>query len=120
MREYSRQLMLFTEASLADDSPSVWLVTKKERTMPVTCGQNFRGWSETLNRVGLSLKTYLASSVSRLMTFAPIWSIKATKSGFGILKLRVSELNTEENASFCGALQMLIATEARQAKNVTR
>ena len=100
MREYSRQLMLFTEASLADDSPSVWLVTKKERTMPVTCGQNFRGWSETLNRVGLSLKTYLASSVSRLMTFAPIWSIKATKSGFGILKLRVSELNTEENASF--------------------
>ena len=118
MRGYSRQLMLFTEASLV--SPSAWQVTKKGRTMPVTSGRNFRDWSETLDHVGLLLKTYLEYSVSQLMTFAPIWSIKATKSGFGILKLRVSELNTEENASFCGALQMLIATEARQAKNVTR
>ena len=94
MRESQRQLMLFTEDSPADDSPSAWQETKKGRTIPVTCGQNFRGWSETLDRVGLSLKMYLEYSLSRLTQYAPIWSVKATKSGYGILKLRVSVQNT--------------------------
>ena len=81
MRESSRQLTLFTEDFLADDSHSVWQETRKGKTIPVTSGQNFRGWSESLDRVGLSVKTYLEYSVSRLTQFAPIWSVKATKLG---------------------------------------
>ena len=42
MRESSRQLMLFMEASLADDSRSVWQETKKGRTIPVISGRSFR------------------------------------------------------------------------------
>ena len=81
MREFPQQLTLFTEVSLAYDSRSVWQETKKGRTIPVTSGQNFRGWSESLDRVGLSVKTYLEYSVSRLTQFAPIGSVKATKLG---------------------------------------
>ena len=100
MRESSRQLMLFTEASLADDSRSVWQETKKGKTIPVISGQNFRGWSKSLDRVGLSVKMYLEYSVSRQTQFVPIWSVKGTKLGFGIMKLRVSERNTEGSVSF--------------------
>lgn len=100
MRESSRQLMLFTEASLADDSHSVWQETKKGKTIPVISGRNFRGWSEKLDRVGLSVKTYLEYSVSRQTQYVPIWSVKATKSGFGILKLRVSVRDTGEKEYF--------------------
>ena len=99
MREFPQQLTLFTEVSLAYDSRSVWQETKKGRTIPVTSGRNFRGWSERLDRVGLSVKTYLEYSVSRLTQFAPIWSVKGTKSGYLIMKLRVSERNTEGNVS---------------------
>ena len=100
MRESSRQLMLFTEASLADDSRSVWQETKKGKTIPVISGRSFRGWSETLDRVGLSVKMYLEYSVSRQTQFVPIWSVKGTKLGFGIMKLRVSERNTEGSEYF--------------------
>ena len=89
MRESSRQLTLFTEDFLADDSHSVWQETRKGKTIPVISGLNFRGWSEKLDRIGLSVKTYLESSVSQQTQFVPIWSMKATKSGFGIMKLRV-------------------------------
>ena len=99
MREFPQQLTLFTEVSLADDSRSVWQETKKGRTIPVTSGQNFRGWSESLDRVGLSVKTYLEYSVSRQTQFAPIWSVKATMSGYLIMKLRVSERNTGGSVS---------------------
>ena len=97
MRESSRQLMLFTEVSPADDSRSVWQETKKGKTIPVISGRNFRGWSESLDRVGLWVKTYLEYSVSRQTQFVPTWSVKATKSGYLIMKLRVSERNTDEN-----------------------
>lgn len=100
MREFPQQLTLFTEVSLADDSHSVWQETKKGRTIPVISGLNFRGWSESLDRVGLSVKTYLEYSVSQLTQFVAIWSVKGTKSGFGIMKLRVSERNTEGSVSF--------------------
>ena len=99
MRESSRQLMLFMEASLADDSRSVWQETKKGKTIPVISGRNFRGWSESLDRVGLSVKTYLEYSLSRQTQFVPIWSVKATKSGYLIMKLRASERNIEGNVS---------------------
>jgi len=89
----SEQLTLFTEASHV--SPLAWLETKKAKTTPVTCGRNFRAWSETLNRVGYSLKTYLVSCVSRLTMFVPIWSVKATMSGYSIMKLRLSVQNID-------------------------
>ena len=98
MREFSQQLTLFTEGSLVN--PSAWQETKKAKTMPVTCGRNFRAWSENLNRVGYLLKTYLEYCVSRLTMFAPIWNVKATASGYGILKLRLSVRNTDGNECF--------------------
>lgn len=93
MRELSmnQQLMLFTEDSLAEASPLAWLETKKGKTTPVISGRSFRAWSESLDRVGLSLKTYLEYCVSQQMTYAGTWSVKTTASGFGIMKLRLSE-----------------------------
>ena len=88
-------------------SPSAWLETKKGKTTPVTCGRSFRDWSEKLNRVGSSLKTYLEYCVSQQMTYAGTWSVKVTQSGYGILKLRLClwratrpERNTGEKESF--------------------
>lgn len=98
MWESPQQLMLFTEDSLV--SPSAWLETRKDKTTRGIYGRNFRGWSMSLNLVGLSLKTFLVSSTSRLTQFAKTWSVKTTASGFGILKLRLSALNTEEKESF--------------------
>ena len=100
MREYSKQLTLFTEDFPAEVSPSAWQETKKGKTTAVTCGLNFRGWSESLNRVGSLVKTYLEYSVSQRTMYAPIWSVRATQSGYGIMKLRLSERNTGENEYF--------------------
>ena len=99
MQEYPRQLTLFTEDFPASNGHSVWQETKKGKTIPVISGLNFRAWSETLDRIGLLVKTYLEYSVSRQTQFVPIWSVKGTKLGFGIMKLRVSERNTEGNVS---------------------
>ena len=46
----------------------------------------------------LSLFSGIQYSVSRQIQFAPTWSVKATKSGYLIMKLRVSVRNTEGNA----------------------
>ena len=100
MREYSRQLMLFMEDFLADDSRSVWLESRKGQVIPVTSGRSFRGWSGSLDRVGYWLKTYLEYSSSRRTGYAPTWSVKATVSGFGIMKLRLSAHHTEGNEYF--------------------
>lgn len=100
MRESPRQLMLFTEDFLAEVSPSAWQETSGGKTTNVTCGRSFRGWSEKLDRVGSWLKTYLEYCVSQQTTYAGTWSVRATASGFGIMKLRLSERTTEENASF--------------------
>ena len=89
----SRQLTLFTEDSLA--SPSPWLVSRKDGTTIDTYGLNFRGWSEKLGRFGWLLRTYLESCTLPLTTYARTWSVSATKSGFGILKLRLSERSTD-------------------------
>ena len=100
MREYSRQLMLFMEDFLADDSRSVWLESRKGQVIPVTSGRSFRGWSGSLDRVGYWLKTYLEYSSSRRTGYAPTWSVKATVSGFGIMKLRLSEHRTDGSGCF--------------------
>ena len=92
----SQQLMLFTEDSLDPASPSPWLVTGRDGTTLGSCGLSFRGWSEKLARVGLLLRTYLESSPLPPTTSARIWSVSATASGFGILKLWLSARRTGE------------------------
>lgn len=89
------QLTLFTEDSLDHANPSPWLVTRKDGTTLGSCGLSFRGWSERLARVGSWLRTYLASFPLPPMTSARIWSVSATASGFGILKLWLSGHPTE-------------------------
>lgn len=93
----SRQLTLFTEDSLDHANPSPWLVTGKDGTTIDSCGLSFRGWSERLARVGSWLRTYLASFPLPPMTSARIWSVSATASGFGILKLWLSGHRTGEH-----------------------
>ena len=100
MRECAKQLTLFTEASPADVSHSAWQASRKGGTTTDIYGRSFCGWSERLDRVGLSLKTYLALSTSRLMRFAPVWSVKATQSGYGIMKLWLSAHRTEGSGYF--------------------
>ena len=94
----SEQLMLFTEGSHV--SPSPWLVTGRDGTTLGTCGLSFRGWSEKLARVGLLLRTYLESSPLPPTTSARIWSVSATASGFGILKLWLSARRIGGQESF--------------------
>ena len=94
----SSQSTLSTEGSPA--SPSPWLVTGKDGTTLVSCGLNFRGWSQRLNLVGCWLKTYLESLPLPLIASARIWKVKATASGFGILKLYLSGRRTGEQESF--------------------
>ena len=98
MQDYQQQLTLFTGDSPA--SLSVWQVTKTGQKTLAISGQNFRALSPSLCRVGWLLKTYLESFVSQLTQFVPTWSVKATPSGYGIMKLRLSARNTGENESF--------------------
>ena len=96
----SQQLMLFTEDSLDHANPSPWLVTGRDGTTLGTCGLSFRGWSERLARVGSLLRTYLASFPLPPTTSARIWSVSATASGFGILKLWLSARRIGGQESF--------------------
>lgn len=102
MRELSQnqQLMLFTEDSLVDVSHSVWRVKKKDGVTTDIFGQSFRGWSKRLDQIGSLLKTYLESCQLPLMTYVRTWSTKATASGFGILKLRLSVPRIGERVFF--------------------
>ena len=90
----SVQLTLFMEDSPVN--PSAWQESKKGRTITGIFGLSFRDWSENLNQIGLSLKTYLVSCISQQTMFAGTWSVKTTRSGYGIMKLRLSEQNTDE------------------------
>jgi hypothetical protein len=81
-------------------SPFLTPATKMAKTTTGISGRNFRGWSETLNRLGSWVKTYLESSILPRTTFVRIWSAKITQSGFFIMKLRLSERYTAERESF--------------------
>ena len=102
MRELSmsQQLTLFTEASLVDVNHSVLQDSKKGKTTTDTSGLSFRDWSESLNRIGSWLKTYLEFCVSLRTKCVLTSKVKATKSGFTILKLRLSVLHTGEKEFF--------------------
>lgn len=98
MSEYPKQLTLFTEDFPV--SPSAWQETKKGKQTADIYGRSFRAWSPSLDRVGLLLKTYLEYCVSQQTQFVPTWSVKATASGYGIMKLSLLARRTNENGYF--------------------
>ena len=81
-----QQSMLFQVDSPV--SPFLWPVSKKEKRTTDIYGPKCFASSESLNRITSSVRMYLESSTSRLTRFVPTWSVKATKSGYLILKLR--------------------------------
>ena len=92
-----QQSMLFQVDSPV--SPFLWPVSKKEKRTTDIYGPKCFASSESLNRITSSVRMYLESSTSRLTRFVPTWSVKATKSGYLILKLRLSALRTEGTGS---------------------
>jgi hypothetical protein len=95
-------------------SPFPWLVSGKGGTTRGICGRNFRAWSPKLDLVGLSLRTFLASCELPLTTFARTWSVSVTPSGFGVMKLRLSERCTAECG--CSLWRTPSAQERTRAK----
>ena len=100
MRVPREQLILFSADSLDFANPSAWLVSRKDRTTIDTFGLSFRDWSKKLDLVGSFVRMSLESSASQQTMYAPIWSVSATTSGFGILKLYLSERRNGEHESF--------------------
>lgn len=88
------QLTLF----LADShvSHSVWLVSKKAKGTTVTSGLRCSELSESCARIASSVRTYLESSRLPPGRWSRIWSALAITSSCLIMKLRLSELGTEE------------------------
>lgn len=91
------QLTLF----LADShvSHSVWLVSKKAKGTTVTSGLRCSELSESCARIASSVRTYLESSRLPPGRWSRIWSALAITSSCSIMKLRLSELGTEEAGS---------------------
>ena len=81
------------------DSPvshSVWLESRKAKGMTVTCGLKCSELSESCARIASSVRTYLESSSLPPGRWSRIWSAQAITLSCLILKLRLSELGTEE------------------------
>ncbi len=91
------QLTLFPEASPA--SPSVWRASKRAKGTTVTYGLKCSELSENLRRVGSLVRTYLESCALPLPTLSRTWSARAITPSCLILKLRLSALRTDGNAS---------------------
>lgn len=93
----NEQLTLFREDFPASLFP--WLESKKGKTTTGICGRKCSELSESLRRVGSSVRMYLESCDLPLPTLYRTWSVKAITSSCLILKLRLSERRTEENGS---------------------
>lgn len=91
------QLTLFPADSPASRFP--WLESKRDGVMTATCGLKCSELSPSLRRVGLSVRTYLASCALPLTTLCRTWSARAITSSCLILKLRLSERRTGGSAS---------------------
>lgn len=92
------QLTLFPADSHA--SPSPWLESKRAKGMIVTSGRRCCELSENCARVALSVKMYLESSALPPGRWSRIWSVLAITSSCLILRLRLSELGTEDRECF--------------------
>ena len=104
--------------SLGDSpaSPSPWLESRREKGMIDTSGRRCSGLSENCARVALSVKTYLESSELPPGRWLRIWSVQAITSSCSILKLRLSELGTEDQGYSSSASQMWPTPTARDCK----
>ena len=91
------QLTLFPADSPV--SHSVWLESKKAGTMNAIFGLKCSELSESLRRVGLSVRTYLESCELPPGTWSRVWSAKAITSACLLLRLRLSERRTGASAS---------------------
>ena len=91
------QLTSYQEASPASRFP--WPESKGAKKTTVTSGLKCSGLSESLRRVGWSVRTFLESCALPLPTLSKVWSVKAITPSCLILKLRLSERRTGASAS---------------------
>lgn len=91
------QSILSQEASPASRFP--WPESKRAKKTTVTSGLKCSGLSESLRRVGWSVRTFLESCALPLPTLSKVWSVKAITPSSLILKLRLSERRTGASAS---------------------
>lgn len=91
------QLTLFQADSHV--SHSVWLVSKKAKGTTVTSGLRCSELSESCARIASSVRMYLESSRLPPGRWSRIWSTLAITSSCSIMKLRLSELGTDEAGS---------------------
>lgn len=91
------QLALFPADFPASLFP--WLESKKGKTTTGICGRKCSELSESLRRIGSSVRTYLESCELPLPMLYRTWSVKAITSSCLILKLRLSERRTAESES---------------------
>ena len=114
------QLTLFPADSHA--SPSPWLESKRAKGMIDTSGRRCSELSPSCARVALSVRTFLESSRLPPGRWSRIWSVLAITSSCLILRLRLSELGTDDQGYSSPASQMwptptvagcTIATEKR-------
>ena len=104
--------------SLGDSlaSPSPWLESKRERGMIATSGRKCSGLSPSCARAALSVRTYLESSRLPPGRWSRVWSVLAITSSCLILRLRLSELGTDDQESSSPASQMWPTPTARDCK----
>ena len=98
------QLTLFPADSHA--SPSPWLESKRAKGMIDTSGRRCSELSPSCARVALSVKTYLESSRLPPGRWQRIWSVLAITSSCLILRLRLSELGTDDQEYSSSESQM--------------
>ena len=87
-------------------SPSPWLESKRAKGMIVTSGRRCCELSENCARVALSVKMYLESSALPPGRWSRTWSVLAITSSCLILRLRLSELGTEDRECSSSESQM--------------
>lgn len=98
------QLTLFPADSHA--SPSPWLESKRAKGMIDTSGRRCSELSPSCARVALSVRTFLESSRLPPGRWSRIWSVLAITSSCLILRLRLSELGTDDQGYSSPASQM--------------
>ena len=87
-------------------SPSPWLESKRAKGMIDTSGRRCSELSPSCARVALSVRMFLESSRLPPGRWSRIWSVLAITSSCLILRLRLSELGTEDRGSSSSASQM--------------
>ena len=112
------QLTLFPEDSPA--SPFPWLESKRAKGMIDTSGRRCSELSESCARVALSVRTFLESSRLPPGRWSRIWSVLAITSSCLILRLRLSELGTEDRECSSSESQVWPTPRANEYKDTLK